>query len=98
MRVGIHESWRECRVAEIDHLRVAWNGQVAANIDNLVALNDNDAIWNERFRFPIEHALGFQRDDIVSGPDWNRSDGEGHDCQNKARPSLTNQDIHSPRI
>ena len=47
MCMCVHESRRERRIAQIDHLRVGWNSQIATNIDNLIVSNDDDAIWNE---------------------------------------------------
>ncbi len=47
MGVCVHESRHKRGVAQIDHLRVAWYSQITANIDNPIALNDNDAILNK---------------------------------------------------
>ena len=65
MRMRVHESRRQGRVAEIDHLCAIRNREVAANIDNFVALDDDDSVLHERFRFPIEHAFGFERDHFI---------------------------------
>jgi len=62
MRMRVHEAGGQCGVAQIDHLRIWRHRQVAARIHNLVPLNDDNAIANERLRLAIEQAGGFQRD------------------------------------
>src|SRR5260370_2200401 len=54
MRMPVHESGRKRGVAEIDDLRISRRRQVASGIDNLVALNNDDAVLGQRFRFSIE--------------------------------------------
>ena len=65
MGVRVDKARGKRRIAKIDHLRAAWDRQIAANIDNLIALDDDNAVLHERFRFPIEHALGFERDHLI---------------------------------
>ena len=71
MRMRIHEAWRKRHVAKIDHFRVARNRNVAAHIDNLVALHDDNAVRDQRFRFSIEHPRRFQHDRLISGTGCN---------------------------
>jgi hypothetical protein len=40
-------SSRAVRTCHSDHLRVARYGQIGANVDNAIALGDNDAIWTK---------------------------------------------------
>src|SRR6202040_1467149 len=54
MSMPVHEAWRKGRVAEIDALRIRWGRQITPSIDNLVPLNNDDAVLGERFRFTIE--------------------------------------------
>src|SRR5439155_22084552 len=42
----------------------------------------------------IEQSRGFQRNHIVSPSNWNRPYGKCQNCQNKAQPSITSQDVH----
>src|SRR6266853_4201788 len=99
MRVCIHESRRKRRVGEVDHLRTAWDRQIAAYVDNLIALDDNDSVLHERFRFLVENSLRFEHDNVVGGLDWNRAGGKRKDGENKPRAkSTTSQDIHSRDI
>jgi hypothetical protein len=35
-------------VTQVDHLRIARNRQIAADIDNLIALNNHDPVFHER--------------------------------------------------
>src|SRR3954467_13674411 len=37
-----------------------WNCDVGAGVDNRVALDDYDAICDQRFRFPVEHSRRFE--------------------------------------
>src|ERR1700736_245850 len=48
MRVPVHEAGRKRGVAEINNLRVRGRWQTASGVDNLVALNNNDAVLDER--------------------------------------------------
>ena len=67
MGMRVHESWRKRHIAKIDHFRVARNRNVAAHIDNLVPLHDDNAIRDKRFRFTVEHPRRFQHDRLISG-------------------------------
>ena len=63
MGVRVHEAGRQRRVAEIDDSARRLGRQIAANIDNLVALHDHDAVLHERLRFSVEQSRRFQHDD-----------------------------------
>ena len=70
MRVRIHETRRERRIAQIDDARFLGNRQAAAGIDDLVALDDHHAVGHERLCFSVEEARRFKRDDLISGASW----------------------------
>src|SRR5438067_10949282 len=78
MGMRVHESWRKRHIAKIDHFRVARNRNGASNIDNLVALHEDNAVRDKRFRFSIEHTRRFQHDGLSSGPDWNSREQEDY--------------------
>src|SRR5438874_1241324 len=65
MGVTVHKSWRKRGVAEIDHLCVWRRGQIAAGIDNFIALNNDNAVLDEHFRLSIEQTSCFQDNDFV---------------------------------
>src|SRR5436853_419146 len=48
MRMPIHETGRKGGVAEIDDLRIRRRRQIASGIDNLVAVNNDDAVLGQR--------------------------------------------------
>ena len=91
VRVRVHESGRKRRVAEIDHPRAGRDGQIAANIDNLVAVHDDDAILHERFRFTVEHPRCFQHDCLIGGNGC--SSRQQEDCNN-SRKRETRRNSH----
>src|SRR5256885_3125989 len=89
MGVRVHESGRERGISEIDHLRALRDGKVAAHIDDLVALNNNDAVCDERLRFSVEQASSFQDDrrrTRISGESANRR--ERQDRREKTKQFL----------
>ena len=95
----VHEPGRERRIAQIDHLRAARGRHIAAYVDDLIALHDDDGILHERLRFPIEQSRGLERDDVVVRPDWDRAGGKRKDAENKpCLGSTTRKDIHSRDI
>ena len=59
MRMRVHEARRQCRVAKVDHFRVSRNRDVRSDIDNLIALHDDDAVLRESTRFTIEQPRRF---------------------------------------
>ena len=65
MGVRIHETGRKRRVAEIDDLRALRNGQVAAGIHDLVALNNDDAVGHQRLCFSVKETGGLQCDHLI---------------------------------
>ena len=65
MRVCVHESRCKRCIPQVDHLRAARRRQIAANVNDRVSLHNDDAILHQRFRFPIEHALGFKHDNLI---------------------------------
>ncbi len=65
MRMSVHETGRQGRIAQIDHLRIRRNLHVATDIGDLVALHEHDCVAHERFRFAIEKARCFKRDDVI---------------------------------
>src|SRR5437762_5191131 len=80
MGVRVHEPGRKRGVAEVDDLRALRDREIATGIDDFVALNDDDAVRNERFRFAIEKARGFESDrgglSRESGKHYRRERGE----------------------
>src|SRR6266513_3561452 len=95
MRVGVHEARGKRRIAKLDHLRAIWHRQITANVHDLIALDDDDTMLHECCRFSIEHALRFEHDDVVGGPDWDRAGSKRKEGKNKPHPRLTtSQDIH----
>jgi len=97
--MSVHESGCKRDIAEIDHLRVSRDRQITANVHNLIALDDDDTMLHECCRFSIEHALRFEHDDVVGGPDWDRAGSKRKEGKNKPHPRLTtSQDIHSRDI
>ena len=63
VRVRVHEPGREGGIAQLDDLRVLGDGDVAPGGDDGVALDDDDAVRQKRFRFTVEEARRFQRND-----------------------------------
>src|SRR6266446_7857426 len=59
MGMPVHEAWRKGRVAEVDDLRIRWRRQIAPSVDNFVALNNDDAVLGQRFRFTVEKSRSF---------------------------------------
>ena len=78
MGMRVHESWRKRHIAKIDHFRVARNRNGASNIDNLVALHEDNAVRDKRFRFSIEHPRRFQHDGLISGSGCNSREQEDY--------------------
>src|SRR5437588_2949538 len=91
MRMCVHEPGRKRRVAEIDHLRALRDGQVAAGISNLVALDDNNAVRHQRLRFAVEESSGFESDD---GRNWVCGECNYH-REHRGRREKTKQILHS---
>src|SRR5256714_14819065 len=91
MRVAVHESGRKGRVAEIDHLRALGNREVAAGIDDFIALDDDDAVAHERFRFAVEESSGFESD---GGRNWVCGECNYH-REHRGRRKKTKQILHS---
>src|SRR5207244_7357069 len=95
MRMPGHEAWRKGRVTEVDNLRISRRRQIASGVDNFVALNNDDAVLGERFRFTVEKSRSFQNDDLVRGAHWNC--GKDNDCnqENKSyTKSAESWDVH----
>src|SRR5947207_15284763 len=78
MGMRVHESWRKRHITKIDHFRVARNRNGASNIDNLVALHEDNAVRDKRFRFSIEHPRRFQHDGLISGSGCNSREQEDY--------------------
>ena len=58
----VHEAGRKGGVAEVDDLRIVRDGDVAPGRGNRVALDNDDAVRQERFRFAVEEAGRFEGD------------------------------------
>src|SRR4051794_3616566 len=95
MRVTIHESRRKRGVAEIDHLGVSGRGQVASRIDDLVSLNNDDAVLHERVRFSIKQTRRFEDDDFVGS---GRGVGENRGRENQEREPEKGREVHRDGI
>src|SRR6266446_7605263 len=95
MRMPIHESGRKGGVAEIDDLRIGRRRQIASGIDNLVPLNNDDAVLGQRFRFTVEKSRSFQNDDLVGRVNRNRTADKNKDCEGQPRTkSIESKDVH----
>src|SRR5205823_11863342 len=95
MGMRVHESWRKRHIAKIDHFRVARNRNGASNIDNLVALHEDNAVRDKRFRFSIEHPRRFQDDGLISGVGCN---GRKQKYYNDGKIIRTRRDWHLVRL
>ena len=84
VRVRIHEAGRERRVTEIDHLRAVGRRQIGSNIDNLVALHDDDPVLDERVRLAVEQPGGFEHDRLIGRL---RSNRENENCEGRIKRS-----------
>ena len=79
MGMPVHEAWRKGRVAEVDDLRIRRRRQIASGVDNFVALNNDDAVLGQRFRFAVEQTRCFENNNFVGGLGRNRANRE---CKN----------------
>src|SRR5437763_7141459 len=66
MSVRVHEPGRKRRVAKIDYLRPLRNREIAAGVADRVALDNNNAVCDERLCFAVEESSCFQDDDVAS--------------------------------
>jgi hypothetical protein len=83
--VRIHESRRERRVTEIDHLRTGGNREIAPGIGNRGSLDNDDAVRDQRLRFAIEKAGRLQDNErlgIIPGAECTE---ERHEKQTESR-------------
>lgn len=85
----VHEPRRKRRVTEIDHLRAAGDRQVAAGIGDGVALDNDDAVRDERLCFAIKESSGFQDGDVVRA---SAAKAMVSDRTRKAQPIMTRCD------
>ena len=65
MGVRVHESWREGCIAKVNHLCIGRDRNIRSDIDDLIALNNDDAVLHERARFAVEKPRRFQCDDLI---------------------------------
>src|SRR5262249_21051253 len=83
MRVAVHETGRKGCVADINYLRIRRRAQIAADVDDFITLNNDNAVLRECPRFAIEQMRCFEHDDLFRSLSGVRENREGKDCENK---------------